>query len=186
MSRFTYPHTIDNGAGERITFLRRIERAKGDRLEVESSVAPGAGPVMHVHHRQDESITVQSGRLAYQRLGESVQYAEAGQTATFLRGEAHRFWNAGDVDLICTGYIEPADSIEYFLSEIFDSQKRAASTRPKLFDVAYLAHRFRAEYQLMAIPLPVQRVLFPVLVFVGSALGLYSRYANAPEPVRRR
>ena len=41
MRRYTYPHTIDNGAGERLTFLRRVPGVAGDRLEVENVVAPG-------------------------------------------------------------------------------------------------------------------------------------------------
>ena len=36
MKTYTYPHTIDNGAGgERLTFLRRVPGARGERLEVE-------------------------------------------------------------------------------------------------------------------------------------------------------
>jgi hypothetical protein len=32
---YPYPHTIDNGAGERITFLRRVPGRNGDRVEGE-------------------------------------------------------------------------------------------------------------------------------------------------------
>ena len=70
MSRYSYPHTIDDGAGERLTFLRRVAGQGGDRLEVQNVVAPGAGPIMHVHHYQTEGLTVQQGRIGYQRLGE--------------------------------------------------------------------------------------------------------------------
>jgi predicted translin family RNA/ssDNA-binding protein len=38
MSTYSYPHTIENGAGERLTFVRRVQgSAGGDRLEVEST-----------------------------------------------------------------------------------------------------------------------------------------------------
>jgi hypothetical protein len=47
MARYSYPHTIDNGGGERLTFLRRVQGPHGERLEVENTVAPGAGPPMH-------------------------------------------------------------------------------------------------------------------------------------------
>ena len=33
MGDYTYPHTIENGAGERLTFVRRVEDPAGDRLE---------------------------------------------------------------------------------------------------------------------------------------------------------
>ena len=66
-----YPYTIDNGAGERITFEGRT----GDRLEVSNVVTPGVGPIMHVHHHQTEALTVRQGRLGYQRLGGPEQFA---------------------------------------------------------------------------------------------------------------
>jgi hypothetical protein len=31
----------------------------------------------------------------------------------------------------------------------------------------------------------VQRIVFPVLVAIGTLLGRYRKYADAPEPVRR-
>ena len=77
-----YPRTIDNGAGERLTFVRRIDDAAGERLEVRSVVAPGGGPPMHVHHFQEEALTVERGRIAYQRPGGQPQYAERGATVT--------------------------------------------------------------------------------------------------------
>jgi len=67
MHRYTYPHTIDNGAGERLTFLRRVPGPTGERVEGENVASPGAGPPMHVHHHQDEVFHVQRGRIGYQR-----------------------------------------------------------------------------------------------------------------------
>jgi len=182
---FTYPHTIDNGSGERLTFDRRIPRPEGDRLEGHNLVGPGSGPPMHVHHYQEEGLTVQRGRIGYERPGQPPQYAGPGETVVFRAGEAHRFWNAGDEDLLCTAYIEPADNIEYFLGQVFDSQRRNGGHRPDPFEVAFLASRYRSEFGMLAIPAPVQRLLFPVLVALGKLMGKYTRYADAPEPVRR-
>jgi uncharacterized cupin superfamily protein len=183
--RHTYPHTIENGAGERITFLRRVPGRAGERLEVENVVAPGAGPPMHVHHLQEEVLTVQEGRIGYERPGEPARFAGPGETVAFGPGEAHRFWNAGDGDLRCTGHIEPADNIEYFLGEIFASAKRNGGHRPDPFDAAYLTTRYRSEFALTDVPAAVQRFVFPLQVAVGKLLGRYARYADAPEPVRR-
>ena len=123
MTTPSYPRTIDNGAGERLTFLRRVPGTSGDRLEVENVVTPGAGPPMHIHHYQDEALTVRQGRIGYQRPGEPEQFAGPGATVTFKAGEAHRFWNAGQDDLVCSGFVEPADNIEYFLAAIYASTK---------------------------------------------------------------
>ena len=185
MGRYTYPHTIDNGAGERLTFLRMIPGATGDRLEGNTVVKPGAGPAMHVHYHLEEAFTVEQGRIGYQRLGEPERFAGPGETVVFKPGEAHRFWNAGEDDLRCTAYVEPADNVEYLLTEIFASMARRGGGRPELFDAAFLAWRYRSEYAMVEIPMAVQRVVFPLLVAVGRLLGRYRRYADAPEAVRR-
>lgn len=185
MSRFTYPHVIENGHGETLVFARRIPTATGDRLEGWNFVKPGAGPVMHVHHYQEEGFTVERGTLAYQRAGEAPQFAVAGESVVFRPGEPHRFWNAGTDDLICAAYVEPADNVEYFLGEIFASTKRSANARPDLFDAAYLARRYRSEYALHVVPALVQRILFPIVVAIGTMLGKYDKYADAPQPITR-
>ena len=183
--RCTYPHTIENGAGERITFVRRVPGATGDRVEGENLARPGAGPPMHVHRYQVESFTVQRGRMGYQRLGQPEQFAGPGDTVTFAPGDAHRFWNPGPDDLLCTGYIEPADNVEYFLGEIFASTRRRGGTTPDVFDAAFLATRYRDEFTMVAVPVLVRRVVFPLLVALGTLLGKYRKYADAPAPVRR-
>ena len=186
MKTYAYPHTIENGAGERLTFIRRVPGANGgDRLEVENVVEPGSGPVMHVHHHQEEALTVVQGRIGYQRPGEPAILAGPGEAVAFRAGEAHKFWNAGEEELRCTGYIEPADNIEYFLGAIFESQKRSGGSRPNLLDAAFLTRRYRSEFGMAEIPAPVQRFVFPVLVATGRLLGRYEKYADAPEPVRR-
>jgi quercetin dioxygenase-like cupin family protein len=184
MPRYPYPHTIDNGAGERLTFVRRVPGRLGDRLEVENCVAPGAGPPMHVHHRQEEALTVVQGRMAYQRAGETPRYAGPGETVTFAPGDVHRFWNAGEGELRCTGYVEPADNIEYFLTELYASVRRGGGHRPDPFDAAFLARRYRSEFAIAEVPALVQELVFPAQVAVGRLLGRYRRYADAPAPVR--
>jgi len=154
MSTYTYPHTIENGAGEQLTFIRRVQDSAGDRLEVESLAKPGSGPPMHVHHYQEEALTIQQGRVGYQRLGEPPQFAEPGETVVFKPGESHRFWNPGDEDLRCTGYIQPADNLEYFLTAIFESQRENGGSRPDPFDTAFLVRRFRSEFGMAEIPAP--------------------------------
>jgi len=67
---YTYPHMIENGAGEELTFLGVVRHPDGDRLEAESRATPGAGPPMHVHHLQEEAMCVVSGRLGTQVVGE--------------------------------------------------------------------------------------------------------------------
>jgi quercetin dioxygenase-like cupin family protein len=183
MVPYSYPHTIENGAGERITFLRRVSDQHGTRLEVENVVSPGAGPPMHVHRRQEEALTVTHGRIGFQRHGSEPQYAGEGETVVFKAGEAHRFWNDGDSDLRCRGYVRPPDNIEYFLTEIYASQRRSGGHRPDLFDIAFLTWRYRSEFAMVEIPAFVRYVVVPIQVLIGRVLGKYTRYADAPPPV---
>jgi quercetin dioxygenase-like cupin family protein len=180
-----YPYIIENGAGERLTFARRIQEPGGDRLEGENVVAPGAGPPMHVHYFQEEALTVVQGRMGFQRPGEEPAFAGEGETVVFRAGEAHSFWNAGQSDLRCTAYIKPAGNVEYFLEAIFASQRSNGGRRPALLDVAFLTRRYRTEFAMLAVPALAQRFVFPVLVAVGRVLGKYAKYADAPEPMPR-
>jgi quercetin dioxygenase-like cupin family protein len=180
-----YPRTIDNGAGEELTFLGRRTDDRGEYLEARNTVKPGSGPPMHVHRLQEESLTVERGTMGWQREGGDEQIAGTGETVTFPPGEVHRFWNPGDDDLVCTGYVRPPDNIEYFLTQIYASTRAAGGKRPRLFDAAYLSLRYRSEFAITEIPAPVQRALFPVVVAVGRVFGLHKRFAGAPEPVSR-
>ena len=63
--------------------------------------------------------------------------------------------------------------------------RRRGGTRPDAFDLAFLMRRYRGEFTMLAIPMAVQRVAFPILVAVGTVLGRYRKYRDAPEPVRR-
>ena len=123
--------------------------------------------------------------MGYQRLGGPEQFAGPGETVTFPPGDAHRFWNPGPDDLVCTGYIEPADNIEFFLGEIFASTKRRGGTAPDPFDAAFLSRRYRSEFTMVAIPAPVRRFVFPLIVAIGTLLGSIESDADAPAPVRR-
>jgi quercetin dioxygenase-like cupin family protein len=81
-----YPYTIDNGGGERLTFSEVRSDEQGEYQEATNSVSPGSGPPMHVHHLQEESLTVERGTMGWQRHGEDEQIARSGETVTFAPG----------------------------------------------------------------------------------------------------
>ena len=180
-----YPRTIDNGAGERLTFSEVRSDERGEYQEATNSVSPGSGPPMHVHHLQEESLTVERGTMGWQRQGEEEQLAHSGETVTFAPGEMHRFWNAGDDELVCSGCVRPPDNLEYFLAKVFESDAVSGGKRPRLYDAAFLLTRYRSEFGMAEIPAPVQRLLFPIVVAIGGLVGLRKRFADAPEPVSR-
>lgn len=181
--KITYPHTIENGLGEKIIFHSVQKEPDGDRVIVENFVTPGHGPIMHTHFLQDESLTVVKGKIGYQVMGQEKQYANEGETVSFKRGTPHRFWNAGDDMLNCKGWIKPANTIVFFLSALYDAQKNSGSPQPEKFDAAYLVTRYSKEYDIPEIPAFVKKTIMPMTCIVGRILGKYKKFEDAPEPV---
>ena len=180
----TYPRTIDDGHGSRLTFLGLRVGEHGDHLEVSGSVDPGAGPAMHVHHLQTETLTVRSGRVGVEIAGEPERFAGPGERITFEPGVPHRFWNAGDGELVVDGEAYPPHNLEWFLTQIYASSA-AHGGRPGALDGAYLSTRYRDEFEVTAIPTVVRRFVFPVQTLLGRLLGRYSHFTEAPPPFRR-
>jgi quercetin dioxygenase-like cupin family protein len=179
----SYPHVIENGGGERLTFLGVRRGVDGqEHLDVTNDVKPGSGPPFHVHHLQQETLTVTEGRLGYQLMGGPERFAGPGETVTFAPGQMHRFWNAGAGVLKCTGAASPPLNLEYFLTELFASMQRAGGRNPNPLDMAFLLGRYRTEFGVGMIPAPVQNFVFPVMRVIGRITGHYRRFAGAPEP----
>jgi quercetin dioxygenase-like cupin family protein len=178
-----YPKTIESGTGEQLTFVRKFFNEGVESLEAVNLVKPGSGPPMHVHHLQDESLTVNEGVLGVQVLGEPPRYYYAGETAFFARGVAHKFWNTGETDLRCTGFVSPIYNIEYFLSEVYRSTREGGTGRPSTFDAAYLLNRYHSEFDMLEIPPFIKKFIFPLALFTGRVKGLHKKFVNAPPPV---
>jgi quercetin dioxygenase-like cupin family protein len=180
---YTFPHTIQNPIGEKLTFIEHVRDGNTDKLLVENFVRPGSGPPMHTHFLQEEALTVIKGRIGYVMKGQQPKFAEEGETVVFKPGVPHRFWNAGDDELHCKGYVTPANTIMFFLSSIYAAQNKSGSGRPDMFDGAYLLKRYASEYDMDA-PWFVKKVLIPFTYFVGKLMGKYKHFEGAPPPVR--
>ena len=181
---YTYPHTIENSAGEKLVFLGIEKHAEGDKLVIENYVKPGHGPLMHTHFLQDEALTVVTGRIGYQVAGKPEQFAGVGETVLFKRGTPHRFWNAGQEILHCEGWAQPALTLEFFLTSVYAAQMKSGTAEPEKFDGAYLITRYASEYELVGIPKFVRKLIIPITYFVGKLLRKYKHFENAPAPVK--
>ncbi|HKE86088.1 MAG TPA: cupin domain-containing protein [Vicinamibacterales bacterium] len=178
----TYPYTIEDGRGEQVTFTGKTQGPTGERIGIDGVARPGAGPPMHVHYLQDEVVSVIRGRVGYQVLGGEPQFAGPGAEVVWPAGTPHKWWNAGDDELRLIGWCSPPDNIEFFLGELFASTK-ANGGRPGLFDAAFLVTRYRSEFALLEGPALVQRLVIPIVYAIGTALGKYKKYADAPAPI---
>ena len=179
---YTLPHTIYNPVGERVIFQKIEKTPDGDRISGECFCQPGSGPVMHNHLKQEEGLTVVSGKMGYQVFGEEVKYALPGETVVFAPGVAHKFWAEGG-PLHCKSWIQPANTIVFFLSSIFAAQNKTGTEKPELFDAAFLLKRYKSEYDLVDIPAFVKNVVMPLTYYTGKLLGKYKHFKNAPHPM---
>jgi mannose-6-phosphate isomerase-like protein (cupin superfamily) len=176
-----FPHTI-TGSGEKMTITRSFIKDGVETLEADLEVQPKAGPPMHTHHRQDESFTIVSGTMAYQILGEEVKYAYPGDYVMIKAGLPHKFWNPGDDVLKCKGYVTPPENFVYFLTELYKSIN-ANKGRPGMYDGAFLLNRYKTEFAMLEIPAFGQKVIFPIVLFLGNLAGKGKKFSNAPVPV---
>ncbi|MBK8501229.1 MAG: cupin domain-containing protein [Saprospiraceae bacterium] len=183
MYPYPFPHKISTIFGEEITF-ESIEMKDSIRtLIVGNRVQPGSGPPFHVHFKQEEGLTVKKGKMGYQIHGQEEKFANVGESLIFKRGEMHRFWNAGDDILECTGWICPANTIDYFLTGLYNSVNKAGKPAGDPFDGAFLLTRYKSEYDVMVVPTFVKRVIMPITVFIGKLLGKYDHFKDAPEAI---
>lgn len=148
-------------------------------VEFIHEIQPTWGPASHVHFKQDESITIVDGVMGYEISGGPTRNAYAGQTLFFKAGTPHRFWNAGLKMLYCKGYNSPANNVVYFLSEIAKSANENGG-RPRNYDVAYLLKRYSSEFAMLEISVFKQKLLFPVVLFIGNLFGKDKKFAGAP------
>lgn len=182
--KFQLPHKIDNGQGQMMIFKEIIHEPDGDKVIVEGRCAANTGPTMHVHYKQDECLTVVKGKMCCQILGQDPAYYTEGDEVLFLRNTPHRFWNAGQDELVLSGWAKPANTIVFFLSALYEAQKKSGTDRPDAFDGAYLMVRYKNEYGLPELPPFVRNVIMPITYAIGMLLGKYKKFKDAPEPLK--
>lgn len=159
--------------GERLT-LRRVRTAAGvEQLHLSGTLPPHRqGPPLHIHFAEDEQGEVVSGVLSASLDGKIFQ-VEAGGRARFPIGSKHRWWNDGDKELVFQGVATPAVDLDRYLQALFEVLNAGPERRPPMFYMAHVLHRHRHTQLALVIPRRVQRVLFPIIIFLGSVLGKY-------------
>jgi mannose-6-phosphate isomerase-like protein (cupin superfamily) len=182
--KYTLPHTIENCVGEKIIFKALEPSDSVDKLLFEAFCKPGAGPAMHTHFKQEEELTVVSGKMGYQLFGQEPKYANIGETILFKRGTPHKFWAEGQEPLHCKGWLQPANSVVFFLSAVYAAQNKSGKGEPEPFDGAYLLTKYATEYDMPEIPSFVKKVIFPITYFIGLLLGKYKHFKDSPSPLK--
>src|SRR5262245_21383893 len=164
--------------------MRRRHDAQGQFvLILDGSLPPRAsGPPLHVHIYEREEVIVKAGTLGAQ-VGTEKIIVQAGGTAILPAGLPHRWWNAGNDLLEISGRVVPAVDLDRYLQVVFAVLNASSNGRPSIFHFAHVLWRHR-DTQSLSVPAPaIQRIVLPVLLFIGRILGKYrgSNWPVSPE-----
>ena len=176
--RLEFRHT-----GE-ILRMRRVRDSQGQTiLALDGSLpARAEGPPLHIHFHEREEVIVKAGTLGAQ-IGNEKVVVPTGGTAVLPAGVVHKWWNAGDDPLELSGRAMPANDLDRYLQAIVAVTNASPSGRPSIFYIAHVAWRHRHTQALAMPPRAIQRVIFPLILFVGRVLGKYrgSSWPGSPE-----
>jgi quercetin dioxygenase-like cupin family protein len=87
--------TVRNPVGGIVTFKATGAVSAGRVTTFESVIAPGDGPPLHTHAREDETLYVLEGEFRFQ-LEDEVHEAPVGTTMYVPPGTPHCFQNSGE------------------------------------------------------------------------------------------
>lgn len=159
--------------GERLV-LHRARNSRGiEELHLSGTLpARREGPPLHIHAFEDEHGQVISGTLSASLDGKTMIIGPGG-SAHFPKGSAHRWWNAGDDELVFRGIATPAVDLDRYLQALFEVLNAGSPGRPPIFYIAHVLHRHRNTQMAFVVPPVLQQVLFPIVVLLGTVLGKY-------------
>ena len=165
---------LENRHTGEILRMHRMSEANGQViLIVEGSLPPhSSGPPLHVHFMEHEQGRVAAGTLGA-IVGNKKINVQAGEFVDLPAGIPHRWWNAGEDLLEFKGRVVPAIDVDRFLQAIFAVVNASNSGRPSIFYVAHILRRHRRTHELRAVPVAIQKIVFPVVLFIGRILGKY-------------
>jgi mannose-6-phosphate isomerase-like protein (cupin superfamily) len=176
--------TLENRRnGEILRMHRRYDAEGRIVLFLDGTLPPKTdGPPVHVHFREREEVIVKAGTVGA-LVGTEKIIVPAGGTAIFPAGIPHHWWNAGDDLLELSGHVVPAVDLDRFLQAVFAVLNAGSNGRPPIFYLAHVLWRHRETQLLTVPPRTIQRIVFPVVLFIGRMLGKYrgSNWPGSPD-----
>ena len=175
---------LENRHTGEILRMCRVRDSQGQTiLNLEGSLPPRAdGPPLHVHFQEREEGIVKEGTLGA-RVGKQKTVVRAGEAVVLPAGVVHNWWNAGDDMLVFSGQAIPAVDLDRYLQAVFAVLNASPSGKPSIFYIAHVSWRHRHTQALAMPPRAIQRIAFPLIVFVGRLLGKYrgDDWPGSPE-----
>jgi quercetin dioxygenase-like cupin family protein len=170
---------------ERMTFLRTAAQAGGDHVLVELRSEPdGFVAAAHTHPAQTETFEIVSGTLGA-KVGREKVEAHAGETLVVDPGTPHKWWNAGEDELVFRVEVRPALQFEQLIETMFGLAADGKTNKkgmPNPLRLAVIAKHHFAEVNLPFPPPALQRLGLALGSPIGRLLGYEPVYVPAGVP----
>jgi quercetin dioxygenase-like cupin family protein len=170
--------------GEKMEFIQTSEDTDGSLLQLILTVKPnGFVAAPHIHPIQEERFLVKAGTLRL-KAGDAESLLGNGREASIPRGTPHGWWNAGADELKAVVEFRPALQTEDLFSTLF-ALARAGKTNkmglPDLLQIAVLNRKYQYEIYLAKPSIPVQKLLFRSIAWIGLLLGYQADFPSQPS-----
>jgi len=161
--------------GEIMTFLLTGSETAGELLRIDMGVRPGGFATgEHVHPHQEERFQITAGEITLRIAGEERRY-RAGDHVVIPPGTPHVWWNSGNQNLRVLLEFRPAGRFAEFITTYFAFARAGRTNKRGLpTDLLQLAVTFGAYRNVIygtQPPMPIQRILFAVLVPIARLFG---------------
>jgi len=123
------------------TFLVLSDEAGGSFSHWIENVPMGAGPPMHVHHREQEMFRVLSGRFRFWCAGEAQDLGD-GDTVLIPIGAHHTFKNIGDGDGQLLITLTPGGADGFFV----EVERQGLHPSRDMAQIVEIAARYNLEF----------------------------------------
>lgn len=129
--------------GNRITIKATAASTGGAFGLVESMLAPGYSPPLHIHDREDETFWVLEGEVTI-RCGDKTVRATAGACAFLPRGVPHTFVVEGNRPARMLGIVTPGGAEAFFVEggRLADGEGLPPATPSDIDQLRRVAMRF--------------------------------------------
>jgi quercetin dioxygenase-like cupin family protein len=170
---------------ERMTFLRTAAQTRGEHVLIELRSEPGGFvAAAHKHPVQTEQFEIVRGTLGAKIGGKKIT-ATAGEALTVEPGVPHKWWNAGDDELVFRAEITPAGQFEQLIETMFGLAADGKTNKkgmPNPLRLAVIAKHHFDDVQLPFPPVALQRLGLAMGAPLGRLVGYRPSYVPSGTP----
>ena len=167
---------------ERMTFLKTAADTNGEYVLIELSAAPGAVvAAAHVHPNQTETFEVIRGTLGAKVGGKQLE-AKAGDVLVVEPRVAHKWWNAGEDELVFRAEVRPALQFERLIETMFGLAADGKTNKkgmPNPVRMAVIANEYFDDVRAPHVPGAIQKAALSAGAAMGRLVGYTPQYVPA-------